>query len=148
MNIITEAKETKKHIADALELWATGLVDDFAKGTPKMTMAGVYLKNGIKNYRKISEEKWDKMLDDVAMFVADEQGNINLHTLFRDAMQFLDDADETPISLGIFNGTIGKGAIKIHVPNNVLMRLIFNDSSAVVIKKDDIIALKALLEQK
>ena len=145
MNIYTEGAAAKKKVADAIEEWALEIVDGFTSGNPRMTMTGVYIKNGIRNYRKREEAKWDKMIDDAALFIADEHGEVDMDKVYKDAMQFLHDVDEMPISLGLFDGTIGKGAIKIHIPDNMLMRIVFGDSSALILREADFKALKDMI---
>lgn len=146
MNIYTESATMKKKVADAIEEWALEIVDGFTSGNPRMTMTGVYIKNGIRNYRKREEAKWDKMIDDAALFIADEKGEVDMNKVFKDAMQYLNDVEEMPISLGLFDGTIGKGTIKIHIPNNMLMRIMFGDNAALVLGESDFLALKELID--
>lgn len=146
MNIYTEGAAMKKKVADAIEEWALEIVDGFTSGNPRMTMTGVYIKNGIRNYRKREEAKWDKMIDDAALFIADEKGEVDMDKVFKDAMQYLNDVEEMPISFGLFDGTIGKGTIKIHIPNNMLMRIMFGDNAALVLGESDFLALKELID--
>lgn len=145
MNIYTEGAAIKKKVADAIEEWALEIVDGFTSGNPRMTMTGVYIKNGIRNYRKREEAKWDKMIDDAALFIADEKGEVDMDKVFKDAMQYLNDVEEMPISLDLFDGTIGKGTIKIHIPDNMLMRLLFGENSALVLREADFKALKEMM---
>lgn len=145
MNIYTEGAAIKKKVADAIEEWALEIVDGFTSGNPRMTMTGVYIKNGIRNYRKREEAKWDKMIDDAALFIADEKGEVDMDKVFKDAMQYLNDVEEMPISLGLFDGTIGKGTIKIHIPDNMLMRLLFGENSALILREADFKALKEMM---
>lgn len=145
MNIYTDGAAAKKKIADAIEEWALEIVDGFTSGNPRMTMTGVYIKNGIRNYRKREEAKWDKMIDDAALFIADEKGEVDMDKVFKDAMQYLNDVDEMPISLGLFDGSIGKGTIKIHIPDNMLMRLLFGENSALILREADFKALKEMM---
>jgi hypothetical protein len=145
MNIYTEGAAMKKKVADAIEEWALEIVDGFTSGNPRMTMTGVYIKNGIRNYRKREEAKWDKMIDDAALFIADEKGEVDMDKVFKDAMQYLNDVEEMPISLGLFDGTIGKGTIKIHIPDNMLMRLLFGENSALILREADFKALKEMM---
>lgn len=145
MNIYTEGAAIKKKVADAIEEWALEIVDGFTSGNPRMTMTGVYIKNGIRNYRKREEAKWDKMIDDAALFIADEKGEVDMDKVFKDAMQYLNDVEEMPISLGLFDGSIGKGTIKIHIPDNMLMRLLFGENSALILREADFKALKEMM---
>lgn len=146
MNIYTEGAAMKKKVADAIEEWALEIVDGFTSGNPRMTMTGVYIKNGIRNYRKREEAKWDKMIDDAALFIADEKGEVDMDKVFKDAMQYLNDVEEMPISLGLFDGSIGKGTIRIHIPDNMLMRIMFGDNAALVLGESDFLALKELID--
>lgn len=145
MNIIEEGGKAKVKIADAIEAWALDIVDGMVAGSPKLAVAGVYVKNGIRNYRKREECKWDKMIDDVSLFIADEKGEVNLDKVFSDGMQVLKDMDEMPISLGLFDGTIGKGSIKIHIPDNIITRTLFGDMGAIIIGESDFKQLKEAL---
>lgn len=145
MNIYTEGAAMKKKVADAIEEWALEIVDGFTSGNPRMTMTGVYIKNGIRNYRKREEAKWDKMIDDAALFIADEKGEVDMDKVFKDAMQYLNEVEEMPISLGLFDGSIGKGTIKIHIPDNMLMRLLFGENSALILREADFKALKEMM---
>lgn len=146
MNIIDNANEAKKQIIDAIEEWALNIVDGFTNGNPKMTVAGVYIKNGIRNYRKMKECEIDKMIDDAALFIADEKGEVNFDKLAHDAIHFLQDADEIPYSLGIVDGTIGKGAIRIHLPDNWLVRMVMGDKGSLVIRDADILKLAKMMQ--
>lgn len=145
MNIYTEGAAVKKRVADALEEWALSVVDSFTSGSPKLTMAGVYIKNGIRNYRKMKEVEIDKMIDDVALFIADKDGEVNFDKVMSDLGQFVDDTQEMSMELGALSATIGNGAIKIHLPNNVFTRMVFGDHNAIVLKEADFRALKALM---
>lgn len=145
MNVYTEGAAIKKKVADAIEEWALEIVDGFTSGNPRMTMTGVYIKNGIRNYRKREEAKWDKMIDDAALFIADEKGEVDMDKVFKDAMQYLNDVEEMPISLGLFDGSIGKGTIRIHIPDNMLMRLLFGENSALILREADFKALKEMM---
>lgn len=145
MNIIENAQEAKKQIIDAIEAWALNIVDGFTNGNPKMTVAGVYIKNGIRNYRKKKEVEIGDMIDSTALFIADEKGEVNIDTLFRDLMQMVKDMDEQPFDLGFVKGSLGKGALKINVPDNWFMNMIFGSGNALVIKESDLSELKALM---
>lgn len=145
MNITNNANEAKKLIMDAFEEWALGIVDGFTANNPKMMMAGVYVKNGIRNYRKREEERIGEMIDDAALFIADEHGNVNVDKLAQDAIRFLQDADEIPYELGFIKGTIGKGAIRLHLPDNWLMRMVLGDKGCLAIKDTDIMKLAKMM---
>ena len=145
MNIITNANEAKKQILDACEDWALNIVDGFTANNPKMTIAGVYVKNGIRNYRKKKEREIESMIDDAALFIADDKGEINVNKVFSDITQYVHDADNVPINIGFTTGVINRGTIKIHIPDNWFMNMIFGSGDALVIKESDIEDLKVMI---
>lgn len=145
MNIKENAHEAKLQIIDAIEEWALNIVDGFTKTNPKMTVAGVYVKNGIRNYRKKKECEIGEMIDDAALFIADEKGEVSLNKVFTDLHQFMKDADNIHIDLGFTDAIIDKGTLKINIPNNWFMNMIFGSGNALVINESDITALKNLL---
>lgn len=145
MNIIDNANEAKKQIIDAFEEWALSIVDEFTANNPKMTVAGVYVKNGIRNYRKKKECEIGEMIDDAALFIADENGEVNLNKVFADLGQFIKDADNIHIDLGFTDAVIDKGSLKINIPNNWFTNMIFGNGNALVIKESDISNLKMLM---
>jgi hypothetical protein len=145
MNIIENANEAKKQIIDAFEEWALNIVDGFTSNNPKMTVAGVYIKNGIRNYRKKKECEIGEMIDDASLFIADEKGEINLNKVFTDLGQFMKDADNIHVDLGFTDAVIDKGLLKINIPDNWFMNMIFGSGNALVIKESDIADLKLMM---
>lgn len=145
MNIIENANEAKKQIIDAFEEWALNIVDGFTSNNPKMTVAGVYIKNGIRNYRKKKECEIGEMIDDASLFIADEKGEVNLNKVFTDLGQFMKDADNIHVDLGFTDAVIDKGLLKINIPDNWFMNMIFGSGNALVIKESDIADLKLMM---
>lgn len=145
MNIIENAHEAKKQIIDAFEEWALSIVDEFVASNPKMTVAGVYVKNGIRNYRKKKECEIGEMIDDASLFISDEKGEVNLNKVFADLGQFMKDADNIHIDIGFTDVVIDKGSLKINIPNNWFTNMIFGSGNALVIKESDISNLKMLM---
>lgn len=145
MNIKENAHEAKKQIIDAFEEWALSIVDEFVASNPKMTVAGVYVKNGIRNYRKKKECEIGEMIDNASLFIADEKGEVNINKVFADLNQFMKDADNVHADLGFTDVIIDKGSLKINIPNNWFTNMIFGSGNALVIKESDISNLKMLM---
>lgn len=142
MNLKTDLAASKKMIADGLEDWALGIVDGLTAGNPRLQMAGVYMKNGIRNYIAQQSEALNEAIEGAAIFLADKDGNIDIDKLFSDAANMLSEVDEQPFSMGIIHGTMGGGKIRIVIPDNVLARFIFGDMGAICIGKEDLMALR------
>lgn len=142
MNLKTDLAASKKMIADGLEDWALGIVDGLTAGNPRLQMAGVYMKNGIRNYRAWKESEIDGYIETAALFIGDSTGEVNAGKVVDDLSKMLTDLDEQPWSMGIIGGTIGKGKISIAVPQNIITRTVFGDCGAISITTEDIKQIK------
>lgn len=132
-----EAKEFGCLFADAVEDWALGIVDSMAHGNPKLLMPSVYIKNGIRNYRKQKEAEIKEMVDNTLLFVADEKGDVNIEKLMGDVMSIVKNMEPVPFDWGLVSGELGDGKLKFHIPDNWLMRMLFGDKGAIVIGEED-----------
>lgn len=146
MNLKTDLSAAKKHIGDAIEEWALSVVDNITAGKPKMQMAGVYMKNGIRNYIRWKSDELGNAIGVIALFVGDESGNIDFDKLTSDAVSIIEEIDEQPFSMGILGGTIGKGKIRIAIPDNILTRVVFGDTGAIALDASDIKSLFSLID--
>ena len=64
--------------------------------------------------------------------------------LFKDMMTMFRDMDETPFGKGFIKGTIGKGVIRLKLPENPIFNLMFGNTGAIKITEADFMELKEL----
>lgn len=83
----------KEKILDSLDTWLKGKVDDMVSDNPSMALPSVYIKRGCHNIIHKYEDKFSKGIDNAALFFADENGNINIDTLFEDAMNLFENME-------------------------------------------------------
>lgn len=140
-----EAKEFGCLFADAVEDWALGIVDSMVHGNPKLIMPSVYIKNGLRNYRKLKEAEIKEMVDNLLLFVADDKGDVNVEKLMNDVMSVVKEMEPKTFDLGLVSGELGDGKLKLHIPNNWLMRMLFGDKGAIVIGEEDFQQLVKLM---
>lgn len=143
-----EAKEKlsglKDKMIDSLESWADNRIDDFVSQNPNLKVASVYMKRGAKNYLARERGKIENVIDNAALFICDEDGNIDADMLFKDMMTMFKDMEETPFGKGLLQGTIGKGTIRLKLPDNPVFNLMFGNTGAIKITEADFIELKEL----
>ena len=48
------------------------------------------------------------------------------------------DMDEIPFSLGLTAGTIGKGVIRIQIPDNIFTNILFGNMGSIKVTESDI----------
>ena len=143
-----EAKEKlldlKNKTIDSLEVWIDGRIDDFVAQNPNLKIASVHMKRGAKNYLARERGKIENVIDNAALFICDEQGNIDTDMLFKDMMTMFREMDETPFGKGLVQGTVGKGIIRLKLPDNPIFNLMFGNTGAIKITEADFLELKEL----
>ena len=141
MNVTT----LKDKFIDSIDLWLEKRVDDLLKGNPSLAIPSIYLKRGCHNIINKYENKISNSIDNVSLFIADENGNIDANTMFNDAMELFNSIDETNFEIGIVSGVVGKGKVVINIPDNIFTNIVFGSKKSITFNEDDFIELKSLL---
>lgn len=134
----------KDKAINSLEVWIDGRIDDFVSQNPNMKVASIYMKRGAKNYLARERGKIEKTIDNAALFICDEEGNIDSDMLFNDMLTMFKEMDEIPFGKSIIQGTIGKGTIRFNLPDNPVFNLMFGNTGAIKITEADFLELKEL----
>lgn len=140
--------ETEKMATDltrSVRTWAESKIDELCATRPRLKAASVYLKRGLNNWLDREESKVSEMVDTLALFAADKDGNIDADTLIEDAVNIFREMDMNYTEMGAFAVEYGKGAVTIHIPHNLFLDMIFGDLGQVKITADDLLELKALM---
>lgn len=140
--------ETGKMATDltqSVRTWAESKIDELCATRPRLKAASVYLKRGLNNWLDREESKVSEMVDTLALFAADKDGNIDADALIEDAVNIFREMDMNYTEMGAFAVEYGKGAVTIHIPHNLFLDMIFGDLGQVKITADDLLELKALM---
>lgn len=141
MNIPT----LKDKILDSIDLWLEERIDDMINDNASLAIPSVYLKRGCHNIINKYEGKISDAIDKAALFLTDENGNINANTLFEDVMKMFTAMEETTFDLGMVKGVAGKGKVSFTLPNNILTNIVFGSEKAITFNEKDFMELKDLL---
>lgn len=141
MNIPT----LKESLITHLPQWIDERIDNLVASNPAMTVVSAYLKRGAQNYLALNRERIGSAIEGSALFIANEQGEVNINTLFEDFKAMFDALPLYPFDLGFTHGTIGKGEIRIALPDNLLCTILFGNIQTISIKAEDFLALKSFL---
>lgn len=139
--------ELKEKLLTSVDLWADARIDDMIKGNPMLAIPSVYMKRAAHNIISINKEKLGKTIDNAALFIGDENGDINVNTIFDDAMQMLKAVEDYHFELGFISGRIDEGTLYIDLPDNVLTTLLFGSKKSISLGVDDFTELKNLLTE-
>lgn len=120
-------------------------INDLVEDNPKLKIASKYIKRGVKNYITEEQHKFERMIDNVALFICDENGNIDTEMLFDDLMTMFREMDEANFNIKSIKCSIGKGVIRLELPKDALItKLFFGDIGAIRITEADFMELKDL----
>ncbi len=135
----------KDKILDSLDLWLEERIDDMIKDNKSLAIPSVYLKRGYHNIINKYEGKISEGIDNAALFLTDENGNIDAKTIFEDIMKIFSSMEETSFDIGIIKGMVGKGKVSLTLPDNILTNIVFGSNKAITFNEDDFLELKDLL---
>ncbi len=135
----------KDKILDSLDLWLEECIDDMIKDNTSLAIPSVYLKRGCHNIINKYEGKISEGIDNAALFLTDENGNIDAKTIFEDIMKIFSSMEETSFDIGIIKGMVGKGKVSLTLPDNILTNIVFGSNKAITFNEDDFLELKDLL---
>ena len=138
--------ELKKKFADSADFWIEQRIDDMAAKNPRLSVVSVYLKKGAKNWLSREKENISKYIDNAALFIADDHGEVSMDTFFDDMMNLFGTMEDMPYDYGMLRGTIGHGKIRIDIPNNILANILFGNNEAITITGEDLKEFKELFK--
>lgn len=139
--------ELKEKLLTSIDLWADARIDDMIKGNPMLAIPSVYMKRAAHNIISINKEKLGKTIDNAALFIGDENGDIHVDTIFDDAMQMLKTIEDYHFELGFISGRIDEGTLYIDLPDGVLTTLLFGSKKSISLGESDFTELKNLLTE-
>ena len=147
-NLQQKALELKNKVVSSLDVWGNNLIDSFVADKPKLKPLSVYIKRGLTNGLAKYDNKISKGIDNAMLFIGDKDGNYDTSKVFDDMMAMFKDMDQTDLDLGPLKATIGKGVIKLKIPDNMFTSMLFGDTGAIKITESDIIELKNLFTEE
>lgn len=132
----------KGAVKSAIERWGTAKIEELFRGNP---LVGHYLRKGLHNALAQADHRMNTLVDRLALFVADEQGNIDTDTLLDDAVKLFREMEVSEARMGIFTLRVGRGEVVIEIPPHPLGDLFFGKLGTVRFTSEDFLELKELL---
>lgn len=131
-------EELKERLPKAVGRWAEERIDALAAERPEMAVAATYMKRGARNIVAAYGGRMAGHLDAAALFLADEEGNVDAAAVVEDAVQMLKTMKETAFKVGMLEGSVGGGRIKLSLPDNILTTLLLGDRKTLSFGEEDI----------
>ncbi len=148
MELKQNSLELKNKLISSVRQWADQRIDAFFTENKQFKPVSLYMKRAVNNLLIREDLKIEGWVDNAMLFIADENGEYSAETLFDDAMIIFKEMEEKPFSSGFINGSIGKGQIRIELPNNPIRSFLFGDMKAIRITDADFEELRAIVTEK
>lgn len=146
MYVKEEICKLKSDFKTAICSWAESKINTLTKEKPKLIPASVYMKRGLHNWLDAKDAEINEMIDNVLLFIADKDGNIDTNTIITDAIEMFKQMDTQTTKWGIFTLEYGKGEICITIPRNPIIDMVFGDLGKVKFTTDDLLEVKDMLQ--
>lgn len=137
--------ELKEKLLESVDVWADARIDDMVKANPMLAIPSVYMKRAAHNIISKNKDKLDKSIDNAALFIANENGEIDADTIFADMMQMLKSVNDYHFDFGIIKGHIDNGTISIDLPDNIATAILFGSKRSINFTEEDFAELKDLI---
>lgn len=142
---VTDIKDFQEKTVESIEQWAYGKIDEMTGKNPRLLVAGKYAKKGLHNYLNDKLDEINGAIETASMFLKDEDGSIDTSVIVDDFISMFEEMEEVEFNYHGMRGTIGKGAFRIAVPQNIFFKTMFGDIGAFRITTADLSDLKEML---
>ena len=127
----------KTDMLGGLHRWLDSMVNELCDGNRMPMALAPYLKRGINNAMRRYDAKLQSYIDTAAMFIADENGNIDSRNFITDMVQMFRSMPQRGTQIGGMRITYGEGTIEAQLPDNWLTRML-GDVGTIRITAEDI----------
>ncbi len=139
---IEDVNQFKGTIKTALQDWGNAKIDEML---PKKAASKAFLKNGLNNMLTRFDANINKWVDNIFIFVADENGVIDSDSMLDMFADIFKGMPKKEYSFGTFGVVAGAGEVIISFPHNFLMDMLVGDMESVKFTTEDILEIKSLI---
>lgn len=139
---IEDVNQFKGAVKNALQDWGNAKIDEML---PKKAAPKAFLKNGLNNMLTRYDANINKWVDNIFLFVADENGVIDSDTMIDTLVGIFKEMPKKEYSCGSFSAVAGGGEVIISFPHNFLTDMLVGDMGSVKFTTEDILEIKSLI---
>lgn len=139
---IEDVNQFKGVVKTALQDWGNAKIEEML---PKKPAPKAFLKNGLNNILTRYDADINKWVDNIFLFVADENGVIDSDTMVDSLVGVFKEMPKKEYSFGSIGIMAGAGEVTICFPHNFLMDMLVGDMGSVKITTEDILDFKNLI---
>ena len=132
----------KGEIKTAVQKWGEAKIDEHFPGK---AAAKTFMKNGLNNVMNRYYQQMNQYIDYLFMFVADEKGVVDSDVMVDTMASMFREIDpDQQYHFGMFDVTVGKGGLDIHLPDNMFLNMLVGNRGVIKFTAEDILDFKNL----
>lgn len=136
---IDDVNQFKGAVKNALQDWGNAKIDEML---PKKAAPKAFLKNGLGNMLSRYDAGINRWVDNIFLFVADENGVIDSDTMIDTLAAMFKEMPKKEYSFGMLDVVAGAGELTVCFPHNFLMDLLVGDMGSVKFTTEDVLDFK------
>lgn len=137
-------RSLKSDIKRNIKTWASSKIADLCTNRQNLKTISVYLERGLNNWLDREDARIDSIIDNIFLFIADENGKIDTDVIMDDLISIFKGMEVKQTMIGLFPVEYGAGEITISIPHNPMLDFVFGNLGCVRISVDDILEIKEL----
>lgn len=138
----TDICRFKGEVKSAVQTWCESKIDTLFPGKPKVKM---FAKRALNNWMSREDEKLNRWIDNVLLFIGDEKGNVDSDTAMDMLMEVFKESEPARYDLRFAELTIGRGELVVELPSHPMLDLFVGKLGRVKFTCDDFMELKEML---
>ena len=133
--------EFKGQMKSTLQQWGNGKIDKLLGNKPQMA---AFVKNGLNNIMARMDDKLNKYIDGLVLFVGNEKGEIDTDTMVDMVAEMFKEMEVKKYEFEMFSVLVGGGNVVLYFPQNFMIDMLFGSSGKITFTTNDLLELKEM----
>lgn len=136
-----DINEFKGQMKSTLQQWGNGKIDKLLGNKPQMA---AFVKNGLNNIMARMDDKLNKYIDGLVLFVGNEKGEIDTDTMVDMVAEMFKEMEVKKYEFEMFSVLVGGGNVVLYFPQNFMIDMLFGSSGKITFTTNDLLELKEM----
>lgn len=138
---INDVNTLKGKVKTALHSWGNNKIDEFFG-----SKIGVktFAKNGLNNILNNCDDKINKYIDTMFIFLANERGEVDSDSMVEMMANMFKDIEPCEFQVSCFNIKAGRGEVYIELPHYAVLDMFLGKAGVIKFTADDLLEFKNL----
>lgn len=140
---IEDVNSLKGILKKAIREWGSSKIEELL---PEKPISRAFVKNGMNNILSMQDEKLNKWIEYIYLFMGNGQGSIDSDSMINTIVNLFNEMPKKEYHAGDFSFLAGGGELIISFPHNFLIEMLIGDTGSVKLTTEDILDFKNLIK--